>query len=105
MQGLNIHQRSWIAGRLDRPACFGAPRRAAPSRRSAVRVAAQNVVAGGKVYVDPVKKECKAFAPATVANLGPGFDWLGCAVEVRSLYLEFVLVYVAIPRRPGLGSY
>jgi homoserine kinase len=41
-------------------------------------------VAGGKVYIDPVKQECKAFAPATVANLGPGFDWLGCAVEVRA---------------------
>lgn len=40
------------------------------------------VVAGGKVYIDPVKEECVAFAPATVANLGPGFDWLGCAVEV-----------------------
>lgn len=40
-------------------------------------------MAGGKVYIDPVKKECTAFAPATVANLGPGFDWLGCAVEVR----------------------
>lgn len=23
----------------------------------------------------------KAFAPATVANLGPGFDFLGCAVD------------------------
>jgi homoserine kinase len=41
-------------------------------------------VAGqGKVYIDPVEKEAAAFAPATVANLGPGFDWMGCAVEVR----------------------
>lgn len=40
------------------------------------------VVAGGKVYLDPVQSEATAFAPATVANLGPGFDWLGCAVEV-----------------------
>lgn len=39
-----------------------------------------NVVAGGKVYIEPVTKECTAFAPATVANLGPGFDWMGCAV-------------------------
>jgi homoserine kinase len=46
------------------------------------RVRARAAVAGGKVYIDPVKKECNAFAPATVANLGPGFDWLGCAVEV-----------------------
>jgi len=31
----------------------------------------------------PVTKEAKAFAPATIANLGPGFDWMGCAVEVH----------------------
>lgn len=29
----------------------------------------------------PVKTSVTAFAPATVANLGPGFDFLGCAVE------------------------
>lgn len=29
----------------------------------------------------PVHKFVKAFAPATVANLGPGFDFLGCAVD------------------------
>lgn len=28
-----------------------------------------------------VQKVVKAFAPATVANLGPGYDFLGCAVE------------------------
>lgn len=46
------------------------------------RLVPRAAVAGGKVYIDPVKQECAAFAPATVANLGPGFDWLGCAVEV-----------------------
>ena len=30
------------------------------------------------------QKSAKAFAPATIANLGPGFDWMGCAVEVNS---------------------
>ena len=40
------------------------------------------VRAGGKVFADPVHKEIAAFAPATVANLGPGFDWMGCAVGV-----------------------
>jgi hypothetical protein len=50
--------------------------------RVAARSGRLNVVAGGKVYLDPVQKEATAFAPATVANLGPGFDWLGCAVEV-----------------------
>ena len=29
----------------------------------------------------PVLQSVKAFAPATIANLGPGFDFLGCAVE------------------------
>lgn len=28
-----------------------------------------------------VATSATAFAPATVANLGPGFDFLGCAVE------------------------
>lgn len=31
--------------------------------------------------VEPVCEESTAFSPATVANLGPGFDFLGCAVE------------------------
>ncbi|XP_045827504.1 homoserine kinase-like [Trifolium pratense] len=29
----------------------------------------------------PIYSSVKAFAPATVANLGPGFDFLGCAVD------------------------
>eukprot|EP01025_Chloroclados_australasicus_P052431 TRINITY_DN6111_c0_g1_i4.p1 TRINITY_DN6111_c0_g1~~TRINITY_DN6111_c0_g1_i4.p1 ORF type:complete len:364 (+),score=46.01 TRINITY_DN6111_c0_g1_i4:75-1166(+) len=29
----------------------------------------------------PVKQSVAAFAPATVANLGPGFDWLGVSVD------------------------
>lgn len=29
----------------------------------------------------PVAKSLRSFAPATVANLGPGFDFLGCAVD------------------------
>ena len=32
--------------------------------------------------LQPVSRSARAFAPATVANLGPGFDWMGCAVEV-----------------------
>ena len=32
----------------------------------------------------PTVRQAKAFAPATIANLGPGFDWMGCAVEVSS---------------------
>lgn len=30
---------------------------------------------------EPVYTSVKSFAPATVANLGPGFDFLGCAVD------------------------
>ncbi|CAI9787769.1 unnamed protein product [Fraxinus pennsylvanica] len=30
---------------------------------------------------EPVFTSVKTFAPATVANLGPGFDFLGCAVD------------------------
>lgn len=35
------------------------------------------------------QRVAKAFAPATIANLGPGFDWMGCAVEVQ---ISFQLV-------------
>ncbi|KAJ8770308.1 hypothetical protein K2173_013262 [Erythroxylum novogranatense] len=31
--------------------------------------------------LEPVYTSVKSFAPATVANLGPGFDFLGCAVD------------------------
>lgn len=57
--------------------------RQAHCRPRPARARAQQVAAQGKVYIDPVEKEAAAFAPATVANLGPGFDWMGCAVEVR----------------------
>ncbi|XP_009617088.1 homoserine kinase-like [Nicotiana tomentosiformis] len=30
---------------------------------------------------EPIFSSVKSFAPATVANLGPGFDFLGCAVD------------------------
>lgn len=62
------------------PAAALAPRRTQQRRRIAREAARAQQ---GKVYIDPVEKEAAAFAPATVANLGPGFDWMGCAVEVR----------------------
>ena len=40
--------------------------------------------------LEPVLEEVSAFSPATVANLGCGFDFMGCAVEV--------------PQRPFLPS-
>lgn len=36
--------------------------------------------------LQPKADRATAFAPATIANLGPGFDWLGCAVEVSSVF-------------------
>lgn len=53
----------------------------AGSRRCCRRQAARTVRVAAAL--DPVRQQVSAFAPATVANLGPGFDWMGCAVEVR----------------------
>lgn len=44
---------------------------------------------------DPLHNCVKAFAPATVANLGPGFDFLGCAVDQLG---DLVTVKVGAPR-------
>lgn len=67
---------------------------ALPPRRRAAGVAA---AAPGKSFLDPVEKEVSAFAPATVANLGPGFDWMGCAVDGQG----DIVTAVALPGRPG----
>lgn len=40
------------------------------------------------VEPQPVFSSVKAFAPATVANLGPGFDFLGCAVDGLGDYVS-----------------
>lgn len=52
--------------------------------------------AQAKANIDPAEKEVAAFAPATVANLGPGFDWLGCAVDGDG----DVVVARALPNQP-----
>lgn len=54
------------------------------------------VAAQAKANIDPIEKEVAAFAPATVANLGPGFDWLGCAVDGDG----DVVVARALPNQP-----
>nr|GEU78088.1 hypothetical protein [Tanacetum cinerariifolium] len=65
----------------------------------------------------PVFTSVKTFAPATVANLGPGFDFLGCAVDgigivaiavmemlnVKSVGLSLSLEK-GLPLGSGLGS-
>ncbi|XP_050231669.1 homoserine kinase [Mercurialis annua] len=47
---------------------------------------------------EPVFTSVKSFAPATVANLGPGFDFLGCAVDGLG---DFVSVTVDSSVHPG----
>ncbi|XP_052187772.1 homoserine kinase [Diospyros lotus] len=47
---------------------------------------------------EPVFASVKSFAPATVANLGPGFDFLGCAVDGVG---DFVTLRVDPDVRPG----
>lgn len=76
-------------------------RRSTTQSRCAGRVKlcppASATVFGGKVYVDPTVKEVTAFAPATVANLGPGYDWMGCAVQGGG----DTVVAKVLPDRPG----
>ncbi|GMY05262.1 homoserine kinase-like, partial [Fagus crenata] len=40
---------------------------------------------------EPVFASVKTFAPATVANLGPGFDFLGCAVDGLGDYVSLTV--------------
>ncbi|KAJ4846633.1 hypothetical protein Tsubulata_014646 [Turnera subulata] len=47
---------------------------------------------------EPVFTSVRSFAPATVANLGPGFDFLGCAVDGLG---DFVSVAVDSSVIPG----
>lgn len=83
-----------------------APSRAAlcsarrPAQRARGIARAQQVAGQGKAFIDPVEKEAAAFAPATVANLGPGFDWMGCAVEVRSSHMAGFCVARVRSRQP-----
>lgn len=74
MLHLSSISQGWYCPPRNRPAAL-------LRHRTACKASVRHHVYGGKVYTDPVKQEITAFAPATVANLGPGFDWLGCAVE------------------------
>eukprot|EP00798_Chlamydomonas_sp_ICE-L_P002206 gene2206-33766_t len=69
-----------ISGRMQTRSVASLPARIT-RRKITTKAAATPTVFGGKVYVDPTVQEIKAFAPATVANLGPGYDWMGCAVH------------------------
>lgn len=65
---MDAHTTRSSAGRTALRTCWTTQRRKALAK-------------AGKTYVDPVVTFAKAWAPATVANLGPGFDWMGCAVQ------------------------
>lgn len=73
------------------PRAFHGPIRA-PGPRHCFRAAQTVRCASRKLEADAilsaVAEEVAASAPATIANLGPGFDWLGCAVEVRACCWE-----------------
>lgn len=45
----------------------------------------------------PVRQSVTVSAPATVANLGPGFDWLGCAVQGEG----DIVTATVLPEREG----
>ncbi|KMZ57810.1 Homoserine kinase [Zostera marina] len=49
----------------------------------------------------PVTNTVRSFAPATVANLGPGFDFLGCAVDGLG---DYVTVTIDPSVKPGTLS-
>lgn len=54
--------------------------------------------------LQPVAQHSTAFAPATVANLGPGFDWLGCAVDVSLLSLLSIFPCISWCLNPSLSQ-
>lgn len=58
-------------------ACHRTARSVAP----VVRAEYATLSAQQPAVLRPVSGSARAFAPATIANLGPGFDWMGCAVE------------------------
>ena len=81
--------RNWLPQGDQRGICRERSQRRDDSKRKGAdgRMVMTRIHAG-KMYMDPVTESVSAFGPATVANLGPGFDWLGCAIDVR-----FVLIY------------
>lgn len=71
---------------------FGKPRQGFRCGKSHKKVVAK----ANKGLIEPVLEEVSAFAPATVANLGPGYDWFGCAVEVMYMMLIWFVWFARI---------
>ena len=70
----------WSTGRPLRPLAVSARRTPrTPAASAAAPPPLTPLLTASRVPV-PTTASVTAFAPATVANLGPGFDWLGCAV-------------------------
>ena len=69
-------------GRPLRPLAASARRTPRPPRASAAAPPPLTPLLTASRVPTPITDTVTAFAPATVANLGPGFDWLGCAVAV-----------------------
>ena len=61
---------------------------AAYRRTPVVKAEYATLPAQPQTVLRPVSRSVRAFAPATVANLGPGFDWMGCAVEVTAAHTK-----------------
>ncbi|XP_078440324.1 homoserine kinase [Wolffia australiana] len=72
--------------------------RSSPIRCSSKAQATHSLSKSGVEDPSPVSTSLKAFAPATVANLGPGFDFLGCAVDGVG---DYVTASVEPHIRPG----
>eukprot|EP00898_Chlorokybus_atmophyticus_P000271 jgi/Chlat1/1244/Chrsp115S00756 len=91
--------RPWAARQTLPPAKPERRRRCLSNARPAVRAEASVSPSSAAVRREPsvVAEQVTAFAPATIANLGPGFDFLGVAVEGGGDEVDAR----ALPDRPG----
>ncbi|KAM0895808.1 hypothetical protein ACQ4PT_023614 [Festuca glaucescens] len=78
------------------------PSTARKSTLATLRVSRKLKLAPSALSSDPSPafRSVTAFAPATVANLGPGFDFLGCAVADASLSLGDTITATLDPALP-----
>ncbi|XP_051188833.1 homoserine kinase-like [Lolium perenne] len=78
------------------------PSTARKSTLTTLRVSRKLKLAPAALSSDPSPafRSVTAFAPATVANLGPGFDFLGCAVADASLSLGDTITATLDPALP-----
>ncbi|GJM87526.1 hypothetical protein PR202_ga03490 [Eleusine coracana subsp. coracana] len=85
-----------------RPRCLRRRRRPPPAFPSTPKPRRSLVSLRVRAVKDPAPafKSVTAFAPATVANLGPGFDFLGCAVADDSLSLGDTVTATIDPSLP-----